>query len=66
MIELAFVACLNTSPTSCDDKALQFMDVSMMSCIMGAQPQLAKWVNEHPGWEIHRWTCQPIGSKIEI
>jgi hypothetical protein len=26
---------------------------------MEAQPQLALWVEEHPGWTIQRWTCRP-------
>ena len=62
MIEIMFVVCLSAEPTTCDSKAMQFSDMSMMSCAMCAQPLLAQWVNEHPDWEIQRWTCQPAGS----
>ena len=65
MIELAFVVCLSTSPTTCEHRALQFTDVSVTTCTQGAQPQLAQWVNEHPGWQIQRWTCQPIQAGID-
>ncbi|TNC69827.1 hypothetical protein [Rubellimicrobium roseum] len=60
MIELAFVVCLGTEPMRCEQKAMQFADVSLMACLMGAQPQLAEWLNDHPGWEVRRWTCQPL------
>lgn len=66
MIELAFVVCLSVSPTVCEDRALQFTDVSMTSCAMAAQPELARWIGEHPGWRIHRWTCQPVGASRDI
>jgi hypothetical protein len=59
MIELAFTACLSTAPDTCESKALQFSDLSMMACVVGAQAQLAEWAGEHPGWHIRRWTCQP-------
>jgi hypothetical protein len=60
MIELVFVACLSAQPATCENRAMQFTDVSVTTCTLGAQPQLAQWVNEHPGWLIRRWTCQPL------
>ena len=60
MIELVFLACLGVEPRVCQDKSMQFTDLSVMTCMMGAQPQLARWQNEHPGWMIHRWTCGPV------
>jgi hypothetical protein len=66
MIELAFIACLSAAPASCEDRALQFSNITLMACNFGAQPELAQWVNEHPGWRIQRWTCRPIGSELEI
>lgn len=65
MIELVFVVCLSASPTSCEDRAMQFSDVSLMACTLGAQPHLAQWINEHPGWQIQRWTCQPLELGID-
>ena len=66
MIELAFIACMSAAPASCEERALHFSDVTLMACNYGAQPQLAKWVNEHPGWRIQRWTCQPIESGQDV
>lgn len=59
MIELLFVVWLDASPTTCERRAMQFVDVSPMACAMGAQPLLAQWAEEHPGWQVRRWTCQP-------
>ncbi|MBP1807427.1 hypothetical protein [Rubellimicrobium aerolatum] len=66
MIELAFVVCLSADPATCETRALQFSDVSLTNCTMAAQPQLAQWVMEHPGWRVQRWTCQPVGTSREI
>lgn len=62
MIELAFVVCLSAQPTTCENRAMQFTDLSVTTCTQGAQPQLAQWASEHPGWLIRRWTCQPLGA----
>jgi hypothetical protein len=63
MMELVFVACLGAQPPICETKAMQFSDMSAMACTMCAQQVLAQWGNEHPNWQIQRWTCQPVGSE---
>ena len=62
MIELAFVACLLSAPDRCEEKALQFIDLSAHACVIGAQPQLAQWTSSHPKWSVARWTCRPAGA----
>lgn len=61
--ELVFVVCLSTEPAVCESKVLQFSDTSVMVCVMSAQPVLAQWTSEHPGWTVQRWTCRPKGSE---
>lgn len=65
MIELIFVVCLSATPTTCENRAMQFVDMTTTTCVMGAQPTLAQWVNEHPGWQIRRWTCRSLESGRE-
>lgn len=63
MVELLFVTCIvmsQSTPESCREHSLVFTDVSPMTCMMGAQPQLAKWVNEHPGQRITSWKCRAV------
>ena len=60
MIELIFVTCLSLSPQDCETRSLLYTDISPMACLMGAQPELAKWVNSHPGYSIQSWRCQAI------
>ena len=63
MMELVFLACFGAGPaTICSDKNLALSEPSAMACLMEAQPQLAVWLEEHPGWTIRRWTCQPQGA----
>lgn len=60
MIELLFIACLSTEPSQCQERSLLFTDVTPMQCLMGAQPELAKWAGMHPNHEIQSWRCQTV------
>ncbi|WP_299672022.1 hypothetical protein [uncultured Roseobacter sp.] len=60
MIELLFVACLATAPEECRERSLLFTDISPMQCLMGAQPELAKWTASHPNQEIKSWRCRTV------
>ena len=60
MIELLFVACLATSPEDCRERSLVFTDITPMTCMMGAQPELAKWVHAHPNFVIQSWKCRQV------
>ncbi|WP_353476498.1 hypothetical protein PVT71_26650 (plasmid) [Salipiger sp. H15] len=62
MIELFFMACLSTAPDQCQPRSLLYTDVTPMACMMGAQPELARWVEEHPAYTVARWSCRPVGS----
>ncbi|NIZ09396.1 hypothetical protein [Pseudooceanicola sp. HF7] len=65
MIELLFVTCMAaTAPQSeaCRERSLLFTDVTPMMCMMGAQPQLAKWVQEHPGEQVRSWKCRVVDN----
>ncbi|MEQ8255734.1 MAG: hypothetical protein RLO38_02050 [Roseovarius confluentis] len=62
MIELVFVTCLLLQPAECRERELIFYDVTLMSCTMGAQPVLARWSAENPGWQVNRWTCRMVRS----
>ena len=59
MIELLFVACLIGEPETCEEKSLVFAEgLSRMACMSAAQPQLARWAIDHPGWRIAEWSCR--------
>lgn len=58
MVELIFVACLASAPTDCSERRLLFSDISPMTCLIGAQPELAKWVYQHPAYTVASWKCQ--------
>jgi hypothetical protein len=59
MIELVFVVCLRTMPHLCEERSLSYVeDISLMNCMMQAQPQLAQWSASNPDLEIARWRCQ--------
>ena len=63
MIELVFTACLLASPEKCESRHLTFAEnISPMQCLMGAQPELAKWTAANPKWRIARFKCQTVRS----
>ena len=60
MIELVFVACLVTAPDQCRERSLTFTEITPQQCLMGAQPELAKWVSTHPNDRIKSWRCRAV------
>ncbi|OWU78261.1 hypothetical protein ATO1_13925 [Phaeobacter sp. 22II1-1F12B] len=60
MIELIFVACLSASPAECESRSMLYTDISTMTCVMRAQPELAKWTEAHPNWQIANWKCKTV------
>lgn len=58
MIELLFTACLSAAPQECEERSMVFVDVSPMQCMIGAQPELAKWQSTHPLFQVTEWKCQ--------
>ncbi|QBX33849.1 hypothetical protein E4L95_03560 [Paracoccus liaowanqingii] len=63
MIELLFVVCLSSEPASCRDRSMIFTeDIGLMGCMMGAQSQLAKWVETRPQERIVSWRCKAAGA----
>lgn len=59
MIELLISACLTTGDNDCRDFALQFdaREVSLMTCVLHGQAVIARWQDDHPDWQVARWTC---------
>lgn len=60
MIELLFVVCMATAPDECRERSMTFSNITPMQCLMGAQPELAKWSASHPNLEIKSWRCQAV------
>ncbi len=58
MVELVFAACLAAQMERCQTQSLLFQDISMMTCMVQAQAQLADWSEGHTGWRIKKWHCQ--------
>ena len=64
MIELLIEACLLSGSLSapegeCRDFSLLFdpRDVSVMTCMLQAQPIIAQWKESHHKWDVRRWQC---------
>jgi hypothetical protein len=68
MLELLIGVCLIDDPARCKSVSLVYAAEALtpMQCVMRAQPEMAKWVGEHPGWKITRWTCRRAGKFARI
>lgn len=66
MVELAFTICSIVEGAKCQERSLVFSDLSIMTCMVGAQPQLAIWAESHPNWRIAKWSCRPSGLYAKI
>jgi hypothetical protein len=65
VIELLISACalsthMSQPPNQCRDFSLLFdaREVSVMTCMIHGQVQVAQWVEAHPKWNVQRWRCQ--------
>jgi hypothetical protein len=65
MVELLFVACLVTDPDACRERSLLYTDITPITCLMGAQPRLAEWVETHPNFAVKSWKCRAVPELAE-
>lgn len=63
MIELIFAACLSTTPETCENRSIWFIDTTAAECQTGASRQIAKWRAVHPGWDVANWSCDQIEAR---
>ena len=69
MIEILALVCTMQAPLQCKDVKLVFAaeSVTPFSCMLYGQVELAKWKNEHPGWEVKRgFKCGIAGRYAKI
>lgn len=57
MIALVIAACLGTGECREFTHLYDPYDVSLMTCMMAGQPEVARWQATHPGWSVTRWRC---------
>lgn len=58
IIELLFVSCLSADPASCQDRSLIFIDMSLMTCMVHGQQEMARWQANHPKETVREWKCR--------
>jgi hypothetical protein len=69
MIEVVALVCSMQAPLQCKDVHLSFAadSVTPQQCMLYGQMELAKWSNEHPGWQIvHGFKCGLAGRYAKI
>ena len=63
MIELVITVCLIASSGSCREERPGFSGDSLLSCMTQGQFLAARWLEEHPAWQMTRWRCQPSSAR---
>lgn len=63
VVELIFVACLMHVPNECEERAMVFTEITPHICVMGAQPELARWASTNPNWAISSWKCRYVDTR---
>lgn len=68
MIELVLTACLIGG--QCKEIKLSYSDEGQFStpyaCMVGAQVEIAKWLEGHPKYIVQRWTCRQAKSEADL
>jgi hypothetical protein len=58
-LELVMTVCTLANTNLCEDKRIRLDEnVSVMECLVEAQPTMAQWVADNPNWKIMRWSCE--------
>jgi len=60
MVELIFITCMAAAPDECNERRLILGDVTPAVCQRLAQPELARWMENHPELDIRRWQCRRV------
>lgn len=62
MIALLMSVCLAAAPDRCRQVEMQFSEegVTQMQCLMSAPAIAAKYIDEHPGYVLSRWSCEVV------
>ena len=57
MIELVIAACLMSG--ECQESRLTYdaNEVSLLTCMIAGQAEVARWQQDHPAWRVRRWRC---------
>jgi hypothetical protein len=65
---IVLAACLIGSPLACKDIHIQVapdhQGASLQlpfHCARQGQLEVQKWISEHPGWRVEKWSCPPNG-----
>lgn len=66
MIELVLSICLLDDARKCRDESLTFTDVTLLTCAVGGQAQVASYMELRPRWFVNRWSCQQAGKVAKI
>lgn len=79
MLAFIVIAChLNVSSLTTPDantpgckeyvQDLSYTEVPLtpMTCIMNSVPMIAKFEEEHPGWQPRKWTCKMVAPSQDI
>lgn len=65
MIELLVVVCLSAAPDRCEERSVGlYPDLSLLTCVMQGQPEIAAWIDRHPELRVQRWTCRDSATRI--
>jgi hypothetical protein len=58
VVDLIVLVCALQSPSACMEKHFLFeAHGSLSACMMQAQPYLAQWSGDHPGFRVASWRC---------
>ena len=66
VIELALTICLLDDSRICREEHMTFANVSIFTCMIGGQAQIADYMQRRPRWYVSKWKCQPAGQIVEL
>jgi hypothetical protein len=64
MIELLITACLiNVGECQRFSMLYDAREVSVMTCMIGGEAEVARWAESHKEWRVQRWSCGSVDER---
>jgi hypothetical protein len=63
VVEIVILACLLRQPEHCETFRIPFQrEMSVAQCTWESEFHAVRWVDEHPDWELKRFSCELPGA----
>lgn len=58
LFTIVMSVCMLANAQTCREERIDIRGPAL-ACLVQAQPAVAEWSGDHPGWRVASWKCKP-------